>query len=47
MYTALLADALTRWYQLMGAKALLSTGTDEHGLKVRVAPRLCCGRWGN
>lgn len=29
-----LTDILKRWRQLKGEKAILCTGTDEHGLKV-------------
>lgn len=34
-YSSVLADALSRFEALRGAQALFSTGTDEHGLKVR------------
>lgn len=34
LYTALLADATARFYRLQGKDVVLSTGTDEHGLKV-------------
>ena len=34
LYSALLADALARWYRLLGDRTLFSTGTDEHGMKV-------------
>ena len=41
LYTAFLADAAHRWQKLtMGSstdKTILSTGTDEHGLKVQRA----------
>ncbi|XP_041347778.1 methionine--tRNA ligase, mitochondrial-like [Gigantopelta aegis] len=37
LYTAVLADALTRWQRLVGNETLFSTGTDEHGLKVQQA----------
>jgi len=37
LYSALLADALSRWYALRGAEVKLVTGTDEHGLKVQQA----------
>jgi methionyl-tRNA synthetase len=30
-----LTDIIKRWQVLKGRKALLLTGTDEHGLKVR------------
>lgn len=31
-----LADIIKRWKALKGEEALLCTGTDEHGLKVRL-----------
>lgn len=34
LYTMVLADITKRWHELKGEKALLLTGTDEHGLKV-------------
>ncbi len=34
MYTAVLTDALARWYRILGAKTFFVTGTDEHGQKV-------------
>lgn len=34
MYSMVLADVLKRWQLLLGRPAILSTGTDEHGLKV-------------
>lgn len=37
MYSMVLADVLKRWQTLLGRKALLCTGTDEHGLKVQQA----------
>jgi methionyl-tRNA synthetase len=37
MYSMILADIIKRWQQLRGRKALLSTGIDEHGLKVQKA----------
>ncbi len=37
LYTALLADAQARFQSLRGRRALLTTGTDEHGLKVQRA----------
>jgi hypothetical protein len=37
LYSALLADALSRWHRVLGCPAVcFSTGTDEHGLKVVV-----------
>jgi hypothetical protein len=35
LYTMVLTDIIKRWQVLKGRKALLLTGTDEHGLKVR------------
>ncbi|KAF6819114.1 methionyl-tRNA synthetase [Colletotrichum sojae] len=37
MYSMLLADVLKRWQVLKGRKAILCTGTDEHGSKVQQA----------
>ncbi|KAJ9143715.1 Methionyl-tRNA synthetase [Pleurostoma richardsiae] len=37
MYSMVLADVLKRWQTLKGKKALLLTGTDEHGMKVQQA----------
>ncbi len=37
MYSMVLADVLKRWQTLLGHRALLCTGTDEHGLKVQQA----------
>jgi methionyl-tRNA synthetase len=34
LHSAVLADTFKRFQELKGRKALLSTGTDEHGLKV-------------
>jgi len=34
LYTMVLTDVVKRWHVLKGEKALLCTGTDEHGLKV-------------
>ncbi|CAK7204069.1 methionyl-tRNA synthetase [Sporothrix eucalyptigena] len=49
MYSMVLADVLKRWQTLQGRRALLCTGTDEHGLKVQqaaaragVAPKQFC-----
>ncbi|KAH7132427.1 methionyl-tRNA synthetase-like protein [Dendryphion nanum] len=51
LYTMFLTDVLKRWHQLKGQQAVLSTGTDEHGLKVQKAaakagiePKLFCDR---
>jgi len=35
LYTALLADSISRWFRMKGRKVFLSTGTDEHGLKIQ------------
>ncbi|KAF9438898.1 methionyl-tRNA synthetase [Entomortierella beljakovae] len=37
LHSAVLADTLKRFQELKGRKALLSTGTDEHGLKIQQA----------
>ncbi|KAL6077426.1 methionyl-tRNA synthetase [Balamuthia mandrillaris] len=37
LYSALLADALARWFRMLGARTLFVTGTDEHGYKVQTA----------
>ncbi|USW57705.1 Putative aminoacyl-tRNA synthetase, class Ia, anticodon-binding, methionyl-tRNA synthetase [Septoria linicola] len=37
MYTMILADVLKRWQVLKGRKAVLLTGTDEHGMKLQRA----------
>ncbi|KAK4229834.1 tRNA synthetases class I (M)-domain-containing protein [Podospora fimiseda] len=49
MYSMVLADVLKRWEILKGNRALMLTGTDEHGLKVEqaaakkdVAPKAFC-----
>ena len=34
LYTLVLTDILKRWQVLKGRRAILSTGTDEHGMKV-------------
>lgn len=34
LYSLVLADIFKRWAVLRGKKAILSTGTDEHGMKV-------------
>lgn len=52
MYTAVLADVAHRWNKLLGATPTsLTTGTDEHGLKIQkaaeslgVAPQELCDR---
>jgi len=37
MYTMILTDVVKRWQVLKGRKAILCTGTDEHGLKIQQA----------
>ena len=37
LYSMVLADVLKRWQQLEGKEAYLSTGTDEHGMKIQRA----------
>lgn len=37
MYTMLLTDVLKRWQEVKGRKAILVTGTDEHGMKIQQA----------
>lgn len=37
MYTMILTDVLNRWQALKGRRAILCTGTDEHGLKIQQA----------
>ena len=37
LYSMVLADVLKRWKVLGGREAILSTGTDEHGMKVQRA----------
>ncbi|KAK5020792.1 methionyl-tRNA synthetase-like protein [Cryomyces antarcticus] len=37
LYTIVLTDILKRWQVLQGNKALLCTGTDEHGMKIQQA----------
>ncbi|KAG0345375.1 methionyl-tRNA synthetase [Podila humilis] len=37
LHSAVLADTFKRFQELKGSKALLSTGTDEHGLKIQQA----------
>jgi hypothetical protein len=34
MHSMVVADVIKRYKELMGKKAILSTGTDEHGMKV-------------
>ncbi|KAL2025059.1 hypothetical protein VTK56DRAFT_61 [Thermocarpiscus australiensis] len=40
MYSMVLADVLKRWQTLLGKRAILCTGTDEHGMKVQQAAAL-------
>ncbi|KAI0835374.1 tRNA synthetases class I (M)-domain-containing protein [Hypoxylon sp. FL0890] len=40
LYSMLIADVLKRWQVLKGRHAILSTGTDEHGMKVQRAAEL-------
>lgn len=37
LYTMVLTDILKRWQVLQGKKAILCTGTDEHGMKIQQA----------
>ncbi|KAG9580861.1 hypothetical protein KCU77_g13443, partial [Aureobasidium melanogenum] len=37
LYTMVLADVLKRWQVLKGKRAVLLTGTDEHGMKIQQA----------
>ncbi|KAG0645199.1 Methionyl-tRNA synthetase [Hyphodiscus hymeniophilus] len=37
LYTMVLTDILKRWHVLKGEKAILCTGTDEHGMKIQQA----------
>ncbi|KAI4125894.1 MAG: hypothetical protein LQ347_005191 [Umbilicaria vellea] len=37
LYTLVLTDILKRWQVLLGRKAILCTGTDEHGMKIQQA----------
>ena len=37
LYTMILTDILKRWQVLKGEKAILCTGTDEHGMKIQQA----------
>ncbi|KAI0874614.1 tRNA synthetases class I (M)-domain-containing protein [Hypoxylon argillaceum] len=40
LYSMVVADVLKRWEVLKGREAFLSTGTDEHGMKVQHAAEL-------
>ncbi|ORY00001.1 methionyl-tRNA synthetase-like protein [Clohesyomyces aquaticus] len=51
LYSMVLTDILKRWQQLKGNRAILCTGTDEHGLKIQQAsanagidPKLFCDK---
>ncbi|KAF9137193.1 methionyl-tRNA synthetase [Mortierella sp. GBA39] len=37
LHSAVLADTFKRFHEMKGRKAILSTGTDEHGLKIQQA----------
>ncbi|KAM0730719.1 Methionine--tRNA ligase, mitochondrial [Formica fusca] len=37
LYSAVLADAITRYNTMLGHKTFLTTGTDEHGNKIKAA----------
>ncbi|KAL4137821.1 hypothetical protein PRIC2_001331 [Phytophthora ramorum] len=37
VHSAVLADALSRWFKVKNHRVLFTTGTDEHGLKVQEA----------
>ncbi|KAG0255502.1 methionyl-tRNA synthetase, partial [Actinomortierella ambigua] len=37
LHSAVLADTLKRFHEMKGRKVMLSTGTDEHGLKIQQA----------
>ncbi|MCJ1406726.1 methionyl-tRNA synthetase [Ptychographa xylographoides] len=37
LYSLILTDVLKRWQVLLGKKAILCTGTDEHGMKIQRA----------
>ncbi|MCJ1477922.1 methionyl-tRNA synthetase [Lambiella insularis] len=39
LYTLILTDVLKRWQVLQGKKAILCTGTDEHGMKIQRAAK--------
>lgn len=40
MYSMVLADVFKRWQTLLGNRAIMCTGTDEHGIKVQQAAAL-------
>ncbi|SCU97227.1 LAMI_0F09296g1_1 [Lachancea mirantina] len=37
LYSSLLCDASRRWQKMVGFQTLMTTGTDEHGLKIQTA----------
>ncbi|CEP62709.1 methionine--tRNA ligase MSM1 LALA0_S06e01904g [Lachancea lanzarotensis] len=37
LYSSLLCDVSKRWHAMLGQRSLLTTGTDEHGLKIQAA----------
>ena len=39
LYTMVLTDIVKRWHALKGERAIMNTGTDEHGLKVKSQDR--------
>jgi methionyl-tRNA synthetase len=41
VHSAVLADALSRWYTVKNRSVVFTTGTDEHGLKVRASAVAC------
>lgn len=43
LYSMVLADVFKRWHLLRGRRAILSTGTDEHGIKVTLLLRRADG----
>lgn len=47
LYTMIITDVLKRWQVLQGRKAILCTGTDEHGMKVHDCSlvRFQCSIW--
>lgn len=40
LHSAVLADTFKRFHEMKGRKAIMSTGTDEHGLKVSARPEM-------
>lgn len=39
LYSAVLADSMSRYHAMLGYETILTTGTDEHGTKVENAAR--------